>query len=101
MPPSDPQTYFLQQGILGVIIVVLAGVIVWQQHRYDTTVKEKDLEIKSLFESVNKVQDLRIGDNQKTIAEATKVSAENTAAIVSLKESWKESVTRLIELIKN
>jgi uncharacterized membrane protein YccC len=39
----DPTSEFLRQGLLGVIIVVLAGVVVWQQKRIDN--KDRNLEV--------------------------------------------------------
>jgi len=100
MPPTDPQTYFLQQGILGIIIVVLGGVIIWQQRRYDITVKEKDIEVRSLYKAINDLQNLRIIDNQSTIVAAIASNKEISNGLLALKESWKESITRLLEAIQ-
>lgn len=35
--------YFFEQGLLGVIIVMLIGVVIWQQKKLDT--KEKELRV--------------------------------------------------------
>lgn len=44
----DPvSSYYLQQGVLGVTIVVLAGVVLWQQRRLD----KKDQELREVLEN--------------------------------------------------
>lgn len=53
MDPSVISNYYLQQGVLGVTIVVLAGVVVWQQKRIDS--KEKEL---------REMSDLRLKDSK-------------------------------------
>lgn len=52
--PTDATTFYLTQGVLGVTVVVLIGVIIWQQRRIDT----KD---KQIFE----LQNLRIADSNQ------------------------------------
>ena len=58
-------SYFLQQGVLGVIIVMLIGVIVWQQKRIDI----KDKQIVDL-------QDKRVSDTNAYTASYTATTKE-------------------------
>ena len=99
MPPIDPQNYFLQQGILGVIIVVLAAVIIWQQKKMDDERKQNAVDLKALYDSVNKVQDLRIQDNKDTILNAIKANAETTFALTAVKDAI-SGATRVLESMR-
>ncbi len=38
--PSSVATYFAQQGVLGIIVLMLIGVVVWQQKRIDNKDKQ-------------------------------------------------------------
>lgn len=66
---ADPVTdYFSQQGILGIIIIMLMGVIVWQQWRIDG----KDTRI-------NELQDKRKTDTDVYTKSYTDVVKEQIA----------------------
>lgn len=52
--------FFFNQGTLGVVILVLAGVIIWMQKRLDT----KDKEIKELNDKLGAAADLRLKDSK-------------------------------------
>lgn len=65
--------FFLQQGILGVIIVMLIGVVVWQQKRIDL----KDKQITDL-------QDKRVAD---TNAYTSSYTAANKEMVATTRDS--------------
>lgn len=76
-------TYYLTQGVLGVTVVALTLVIVWQQRRVDS----KDKQISDL-------QEKRISDTNQytqgytsTIREVVAVAKDNTAATNLLQKS--------------
>lgn len=60
--------FFLQQGVLGVIIVMLIGVVLWQQKRIDL----KDKQITDL-------QDKRIADTNAYTSSYTATTKEMVA----------------------
>lgn len=93
MPIESPETYFLQQGILGIIIVVLGGVILWQQRRLD----KKDSEIKELYKSIDNVQEKRLTDNEKHITNIITLGQGLTGAIGSVQKSI-DAVARVQEM---
>lgn len=87
--------YFLEQGLLGVIIVMLIGVIVWQQKRLD----KKDEEIKLANQGVNVVQEKRIVDSQQNITSFVGMGKDLLNTSASLQKSI-DSVVRILELKK-
>lgn len=89
MPPTDPTTYFLQQGLLGIIIVVLAWVIVWQQKRLD----KKDEEIKSLYTSIGVVQNERLKDNAQHIMSFVGLGEKLTNANAAIQKTLDSFLT--------
>lgn len=109
MSPEDAlntSNYLSQQGVLGYIIIALlgamgtmAGVIIWQQRRYDGIVKEKDLEIKGLYKAINDVQELRIKDNKDTILTSITANTNTNNALNGLKDSIKDSITTLSQYL--
>jgi hypothetical protein len=88
-----PENYFLQQGILGIIIVVLAGVIVWQQRRLD----KKDVDIKKLYESIDTVQEKRLVDNEKHITNIVGLGERLVTSIDAVQKSI-DGVSRVQEM---
>ena len=79
--------YFLQQGILGVIIVMLIGVVIWQQKRIDI----KDKQIIDL-------QDKRVADTNgytNSYALATKEMVGTSKDIVNAVNLLQRSVDAL------
>lgn len=93
MNPITPESYFLQQGILGVIIVVLGGVILWQQRRLD----KKDQEIKDLYKSVDTVQEKRLMDNDKHITGFVGLGERLVSSIGAVQKSV-DAVGRIQEM---
>lgn len=88
-------SYFLDQGLLGVIIVMLIGVIVWQQKRLD----KKDEEIKLANQGINVVQEKRITDSQQNITSFVGLGKDLVNASSSIQKSI-DNVTRVLELKK-
>jgi len=62
-------SYFIQQGVLGVIIVMLIGVVIWQQRRIDN----KDIQITEL-------QDKRVSDTNAFTNGYTEISKTMVAS---------------------
>lgn len=95
MDSAQTVGYFLQQGILGIIIIVLGSVILWMQKKLD----KKDEEIKALYVSIGLIQEKRIADNSGHIQsivslgnnlvnsdEAIQKSVDNIARVLELKK---------------
>jgi hypothetical protein len=87
----------VQQGILGIVILILMGVAVWQQRRID----KKDIQITDL-------QDKRITDsNQYTsnyisiARESVETSKDNLSALSLLQRSVDTLATSLQKLLDN
>lgn len=88
----NPSNYFFQQGILGVIVVVLASVlsavIIWQQRRID----KKD-------ELIKQLQDQRILDADKytsnyiAIAKETVATSKDHSSALSLLQRSVDGLT--------
>lgn len=97
MPPTDPNTYFLQQGILGVIIVVLGAVIIWLVKR----IAEKDKIIENRDVIIRELQQKRVED-YKDIAERNIVTQTNLlSGMQALKESNQSTATAITEVLRN
>jgi len=92
METLTPESYFLQQGILGVIIVVLAGVIIWQQRKLD----KKDEEIKGLYKAIDTVQEKRLADNKENIVNITQLGGSLVSADSAIQKSV-DSIVRMLE----
>jgi predicted PurR-regulated permease PerM len=96
---TEATAYFLQQGILGIIIVILATVfstlLMWMQRRLDA----KDKDIKALYDALNDLQEKRVGDNAQIISGFTKLGESNTNALSSVQKSI-DGIVRALELGK-
>lgn len=92
MEALTPEAYFIQQGLLGVIIVVLGGVIIWQQRKLD----KKDEEIKALYKSVEIVQEKRLEDSKENIANITTLGA----SLVSANQAIQKSVDSIVQKLR-
>lgn len=94
MEVTSPQDFFLERGIMGVIIVVLAGVIVFlwfklEQVRKDAdqNLKEKDKEIDALNAAMQVVLEKRVGDYREVINGFNLVGNSMAAALASVQKS--------------
>lgn len=89
----SPENYFLQQGILGVIIVVLGGVIIWQQRQLD----KKYQEIKELYKAIDVVQEKRLADNAQHITSIVALGANLVNADAAIQKSL-DNIARVLEM---
>lgn len=93
---QDPQAFFLNQGILGVIITVLGtvlpSVIIWQQRRLD----KKDEEIKALYTSISLVQEKRNADAVQNMSIVTNLGSNLTNATAAIQKSVDNLVNNLL-----
>jgi len=87
--------YFAQQGLLGIIIIMLIGVVIWQQRRLD----KKDEEIKIMNQAVNVVQEKRINDLAQGQAAFIGLGKDLVNANGSIQKSL-DTITRVMELKK-
>lgn len=62
-------SYFAQQGVLGIMVIMLIGVIIWQQKRND-----------NLSRQVDELQNKRIADTNNFTNGYTEISKEMVAA---------------------
>lgn len=89
METLSPQQYFLQQGILGVIIVVMGAVIVWQQKRSD----KKDVKIDELQDKLKSQADMYAATYVATTKEVVGTQHDNINATNLLQKSFETFVT--------
>jgi hypothetical protein len=83
---TDPTTYFLQQGLLGVVLVVLAGAFVLYYRSSEKAKSDRDLEIKGLNKIIYDIQELRRVDYKDTTKEVTDVLQDNSQNLRILSE---------------
>lgn len=87
--------FFFNQGILGVIIIVMGGVIIWCQKRLD----RKDEEIKLLNQAVNVLQEKRISDSSLQINAFVGLGKDLVNSDASIQKSV-DNIMRVLELKK-
>lgn len=80
---ADPQSFFLQQGILGVIIVVLGGFIWWLLKRLD----DKDRTIENRDQIIMGLQEKRVVDYRENSEKIMSTSNNLLSSMQSLKEA--------------
>lgn len=83
MQVTDPQTYFLQQGILGVIIVVLGLFIIWLLKRLD----EKEKTVENRDQIILGLQDKRVVDYKENSEKIITASNSLLTSMQSLKDA--------------
>ena len=83
---TDPQSYFLSQGVLGVVLVVLAGAFVLYYRSAEKAKTDKDIEIKALNKIIYDIQDARRVDYKETAKEVTDVLQDNSQNLRILSE---------------
>lgn len=76
--------------------MVLAGVIWWQQHRYDSVVKEKDTEIKAMYTALNTLQSAWIEKYEGVIEKTTKAVAD----VMSNSQGMQKTLNDFIQLLQ-
>lgn len=96
MQVSDPQSYFLQQGILGVIIVVLGLFSAWLFKRLD----DKDKTIENRDQIILGLQEKRVVDYKDNSEKIITASNNMLNSMQSLKEAagaQTEAVTKMLD----
>jgi molecular chaperone GrpE (heat shock protein) len=89
--------FFFNQGILGIIIIVLSGVIVWEEQQ-----KTKGrAEIRELQTELNNLADKRLGDYRQ-IQEVMSSSLESLReAENSRSEQLRDLLTPILTIVQN
>ena len=103
MNPLTPETYWLQQGVLGVIIVSLLGTFVpltiFLYKQLQNVVKEKDTEIKALNAAINVLQDKRVADNAQIIGAFSQLGEKLVAGDEAIQKSV-EGIPAVLQSIR-
>jgi uncharacterized protein (UPF0333 family) len=86
---------FLDYGLLGAVVVILGGVIAYMQKKMD----KKDEEIKSLNQALNVVQEKRLADTDKYIANFVVLGKDLVNADAALQKSV-DNIARVLEFKK-
>lgn len=89
-------SYFAKQGILGIVVVMLIGVIVWQQKRIDA----KDLQINDLQNKRKQDADGYTSSFTATTREMVAAQKDGVNAINLLQRSV-ESLTSIVQSFIN
>lgn len=97
MPTADPQTFFLQQGILGVIIVVLAGFTIWLLKRLD----EKDKTIENRDQIILGLQEKRVMDYKENSEKIITASNSLFTSMQSLKDAAGSQTNAITKMLDN
>lgn len=97
MQPTDPQTFFLQQGILGVIIVVMAGFVLWLFKRID----DKDRTIENRDQIIHELQEKRVVDYKENGEKIITASTGLLVGIQSLKEVVSTNTGAISKMLDN
>jgi len=97
MPPTDPQTYFLQQGVLGVIIVSLGIFIFWLFKRLD----DKDKVIENRDQVIMVLQEKRVADFKDNSEKIIETSASLQSSMQSLKEAAGAQTNAITKMLDN
>ena len=94
---QDPQTFFLQQGILGVIIVVLGGFILWLLKRVDD--KEKTIENRD--QAILSLQEKRVLDYKENSEKIIMTSNSLLTGMQSLRDAAGSQTTAITKMLDN
>lgn len=97
MPPTDPQSYFLQQGILGVIIVVLSAFIMWLLKRLD----DRDKTIETRDQMILSLQEKRVLDYKENSEKIINTSNSLLTGMQSLKEAASSQTNAITKMLDN
>lgn len=86
-------SYFAQQGILGIIVLMVISVVIWQQKRIDNKDKQ-----------ITELQDKRVSDTNNFTNGYTEISKEMVAAgkdTVNTLNLLQRSVDTLLSSLQN
>lgn len=97
MQVTDPQSYFLQQGILGVIIVVLAMFIIWLLKRLD----EKEKTIENRDQIILGLQEKRVVDYRENSEKIITASNSLLTSMQSLKDAAGAQTNAITKMLDN
>jgi uncharacterized protein YoxC len=97
MNVTDPQTFFLQQGILGVIIVVLSGFIIWLFRRLD----KKDEVIENRDQVIAGLQEKRVADFKDNSEKIIDTSNNLLNGLQSLKDAAGAQTNAVTKMLDN
>lgn len=97
MQVTDPQTYFLQQGILGVIIVVLGLFIIWLLKRLD----EKEKTIENRDQIILGLQEKRVVDYKENSEKIITASNSLLTGMQSLKDAAGAQTNAITKMLDN
>ncbi len=97
MPVPDPQTFFLQQGILGVIIVVLGSFIFYLFKRLD----DKDKTIENRDQIIMGLQDKRVIDYKDNSDKIINASNSLLTSMQSLKDAAGAQTNAITKMLDN
>ena len=97
MPVPAPQTFFLQQGILGVIIVVLGSFIFYLFKRLD----DKDKTIENRDQIIMGLQDKRVIDYKDNSDKIINASNSLLTSMQSLKDAAGAQTNAITKMLDN
>lgn len=97
MPTADVQAYFLQQGILGVIILVLGAFILWLLKRID----DKDKTIENRDQIILGLQDKRVLDYKENSEKIITASNSLLTSMQSLKDAAGAQTNAITKMLDN
>lgn len=101
MNPTDPNTFWLQQGFLGAIIFSLLStfipLVIFLYKKCETVTKEKDAEIKALNTALNVLQEKRVSEYAGITASFSKLGE----SLVTSDEAIQKSVDSIIPMIQS
>lgn len=103
MPIEGITSFFFNQGVLGVIIIVLGIVIVMQDRRGRSDIKDRDNVVAALRAEVATLQDKRVGDSNTYSNSFITVSQQllnQNKELVSLAETNQRSIERIAEILQ-
>jgi hypothetical protein len=93
----DPQSYFLQQGILGVIIVVLGLFVVFLLKRLD----DKDKTVENRDQIILGLQDKRVVDYRENSEKIITASNSMLTGMQSLKDAAGAQTNAITKMLDN
>lgn len=97
MQPTDPQSYFLQQGVLGAIIVVMAGFTLFLLKRID----DKDRTIENRDQIIQGLQEKRVLDYKENSEKILLTSSNLLSSMQSLKDATGAQTNAITKVLDN
>lgn len=97
MQPADVQSYFIQQGILGVIVFILGLFIWWLLKRLD----EKDKTIENRDQIIRELQEKRVSDYKENSEKIINTSNNLLTSMQSVKDTAASQTNAITKMLDN